>query len=206
MFDTHIDENAELYALGALDEMERTRVERHVHACDLCAKRLGEAEATVLHLIEGRETRRQATRSPVPIAAAVAAAFLIGLLPWGITSLGERAAVESAHQQQLAMRAMIAGHFVHAPFVARVPGAPPAKVIYARDGGWLYVIVAPGSHPLDVVVFAGGRHTKVASLAASTAARSAFVNEPTRVEFVELRDRGAPVAVAHIVYAAAKER
>lgn len=218
MFDIHIHEDAELYALGALDELEQARVERHAGVCDACAKRLGEAEATVLQLIEGGEMTDRApkldhhvrsvppnTHAPAWVAA-IAAAFLIGLLPWVITSLRQRAAVESVHQQQLAMRAMLAGHFVDTPFVSRRPGAPAAKVVYAREGGWLYIIVAPGSSLLDVVVVARGRAAKVASLPASTAVRSAFVNQPTRVEMVELRDRGVPVAIAQIVYVSPKKR
>lgn len=218
MFDAHVEENAELYALGALGELEQARVERHARGCDVCAKRLGEAEATVLRLIEGEESRgesaeldrrirftRPQNQAPAWIAA-LAAAFVIGLLPWVVTSLRERDAIDSAHQQQLAMRAMLAGHFVHAPFVARVPGAPAAKVVYAREGGWLYVIVAPGSDPLDVVVVSGATLTKVASLPAARAVRSAFINQPARVEQIELRDKGVPVAAAHIVYVASKER
>jgi anti-sigma factor RsiW len=216
MADTHIGENAELYALGELNELERMRVERHAGSCADCSARLGEAEATLLRLIESgkmpdslaldRRTRyAQRANAPAWIAG-VAAAFLLGLLPWGITSLRERATIDSAHQAQLAMHAMLAGHFLHAPFAARAPGAPAAKVVYAREGGWLYVIAAPGSDPLSVVVIAGGKRATVASLPAATVVRSVFINQPTPVEAVELVDRGTPIAVAHIVYAARTRR
>src|SRR5579862_5586237 len=133
MLDEHIGENAELYALGHLGELESSRVDRHVRTCDSCAKRLGEAEVTVLRLIEsgdvseppaelGRRIRFSAQTQPRWIAA-VAAAFLIGLLPWGVATL-RHSDVEVSSNQQLAMNAMLAGHFLHAPAVALVPGAP----------------------------------------------------------------------------------
>ena len=52
MRDDHIGENAELYALGELDELEAARVERHARTCAACSSRLGDAEATVLQLVE----------------------------------------------------------------------------------------------------------------------------------------------------------
>lgn len=223
MRDDHVGESAERYALGDLDDFERGRVERHARECDACAKLLGQAEATVLRLIEGGEVperlpepkRRIAfgtsprTRAPAWFAAAVAAAFVLGLLPWGIASLRERGTADSAsqqQQQQVAMNAMLAGHFAHAPFVSHAAGVPPAKLIFAREGGWLYVIVGPGADPLDIAVVTGGKRTTVASVAPAAVVRSAFIRQPTRVESVELVDRGVPIAVAHVAYAAQNNR
>jgi hypothetical protein len=218
MLDDHIEESAELYALGALDDLELARVDRHARACDVCARRLGDAEATVLRLIEAgelpdrpaeldRRIRFEKAGARVPAwFAAVAAACIVGLV-WGLTSLRDGGASDSAGPPQVAMRAMLAGHFVHVPFVSRVAGAPAAKVIYAREGGWLYVIVGPGADTLDVVVVArGGTLRRAASVAPADVVRSAFINQPTRVEAVELVDKGVPIAVAHIAYVGAKAR
>ncbi|HEY1655257.1 MAG TPA: zf-HC2 domain-containing protein [Candidatus Tumulicola sp.] len=217
MFDSHVEESAELYALGKLDELEQARIERHVRGCDDCARRLGEAEATVLRLIEAGEMPAQSPALVRPIrfvrpqmsapawVAAVAAAFVIGLIPWGIMSSRNGTTIEAARQQQAATGAMLAGHFIHAPFTPLVPGAPAAKVIYAREGGWLYVIVAPGSAPLDVAAGANGAPAKVASLSASTEVRSVFVRIP-HAEIVELLEKRGAVAVAHLVYVAPKSR
>lgn len=211
MLDDHIGENAELYALGYLDELESRRVEQHVRTCDSCAKRLGEAEATVLRLIESgdvvseppAELDRRVRFSHQPQRAwiaAVAAAFLIGLLPWGITTM-RQSEVGPSSNQQLAMNAMLAGHFLHAPAAALVPGAPQAKVIYPREGGWLYVLVGAASRPIDVVAITGSQRKTIASIPPGPATRSAFVEIPQRVSSVQLLEGNTPVASARIVYA-----
>jgi anti-sigma factor RsiW len=210
MRDDHIGENAELYALGELDELEAGRIQRHARACAECAQRLGEAEATVLQLIEsdGADAsvpealdRRIAFVKPASPTrgwiAAVAAAFVIGLLPWGWT-VTQRHPNEVA---QPAIDAMLVGHFVHAPLLPLQAGAPAAKVIYAREGGWIYVLAAAGSDSLDVAAVTGGRTTVVAALAPSGATRAAFVKIPGRVDSVELLENGKPIAAAHLVYA-----
>ncbi len=46
----HIEEFAEAYALGALDQMERSRVEQHADACPACRQLLMRAEDTA-HLL-----------------------------------------------------------------------------------------------------------------------------------------------------------
>lgn len=209
MRDDHIGENAELYALGELDELEAARVERHARTCEQCARRLGEAEATVLQLIEAGgagETvpealdRRIAFVKPAAPPrgwiAAVAAAFVIGLLPWGWT-VTQRHPTESG---QPAIDAMLVGHFVHAPLLPLHTGAPSAKVIYAREGGWIYVLAAGGADSLDVATVTGGRVDVVAALASSDATRAAFVKIPGRVDSVELLENGKPIAAAHLVY------
>src|SRR5689334_5513937 len=89
MHDAHIGQNAELYALGSLDDVERLRVEAHVANCEDCLRRLGEAEETVLGL--ERETaevplprnarppefRSSRTRGPWWVGVVAAAAALI---------------------------------------------------------------------------------------------------------------------------------
>lgn len=209
MRDDHVGESAELYALGELDDLESARVERHARTCEPCARRLGEAEETVLQLVESGEMPAQrpapldrrirfaqpASRTPAWIAA-VAAAFVIGLLPWGVTVTQRPAAGTS----QAAIDAMLAGHFAHAPFAPLRAGVPSAKVVYAREGGWLYVLVAAGREPLDVATIATGHSTVVATLAPSGATRAAFIKVPDHPESVELLSAGVPIARAKIAY------
>jgi hypothetical protein len=209
MRDDHIGENAELYALGELDELEAARVERHARACAACSSRLGDAEATVLQLIEagGAATVPQALDRRVRFArpasptrawiGAVAAAFVLGLLPWGWT-------MTQPHQNgtaQPAVDAMLVGHFSHAPLLPLQAGAPPAKVIYAREGGWIYVLAGAGTSSLDVATVTAGRTVVVAALAPSGATRAAFVKIAGRVDTVELLENGKPISAAHVVYA-----
>ncbi len=211
MADEHIGENAELYALGYLDELEASRAERHARTCDACAKRLGDAEAAVLRLIESGDVAsetpaeldrriRFAKRPPLAWISTVAAAFLIGLLPWGVTTL-RHSNEQVSSNQQLAMNAMLAGHFLHTPVAPLVPNAPNAKVIYPREGGWLYVLVGPSNQSLDVVAITGNQRMTIASIAPGTETRATFVPIAQRVNTVQLIENGAPIGAARIVYA-----
>jgi hypothetical protein len=211
MRDDHIGENAELYALGELDELEAARVERHARTCAACSSRLGDAEATVLQLVEagGVTTvvpegldRRVRFVPPAPATrawiGAVAAAFVLGLLPWGWTMTQQH---QNGSTAQPAVDAMLVGHFSHAPLLPLQSGAPPAKVIYAREGGWIYVLAGAGTTSLDVATVTAGRTVVVAALAPSGATRAAFVKIAGRVDAVELLENGKPISAAHVAYA-----
>lgn len=210
MNDEHLGEAAELYALGSLGELERTRAERHVRTCDECAARVGLAEAAVLRMIDddAGATPAIATRA-LPFttkprawtAALVAAALVAGLLPFGLTAALtsiQNARVQS--ERQSALTAMLGGHFSHAPFISRQAGAPVAKVVYAREGGWLYVIAAPGNDALTIAVTRGSVQSRVGSMAPDAGVRSAFVTVAGRVDSVELVEAGRTIASAHLAY------
>lgn len=209
--DAHVGEDAELYALGELDAIARERVDRHVRACGECARRVGEAESAVLGLIEGdageiaphalRPFRVAAGRPAWQWAAAVAAAFVLGLIPWLVSM---RATAPPA--QQLAMTAMLDGHFMHAPFAAANPGAPNAKAIYARNGAWIYVLAAPADGALDVVAVSNGKRSKLGTIAPGTATRGAFFTEIVPADKLELVRDGRTIASATLVYPASNRR
>lgn len=197
----HIGEDAELYALGALDETAAARVERHARECAQCARRVGEAEETLLRLIPaaGDAPSRRAPRfeprgQRAGWGAAVAAALLVGLLPWGLERLHSTQPSVAGEAET----AMLAGHFGHAPFVALAPGAPRGKLIYALRGGWIYALVAPGRDALEVAVIRAGTRHVVASISPDAGTRSAFVRLSRRADAVELLERGRPIASAAI--------
>jgi hypothetical protein len=209
--DAHVGEDAELYALGQLEELETAWLERHVRECAQCAARVGEAESTVLRLIESEAAGEAAVaprkaswqpprkRAYNPWMGAVAAAFALGLVPWVVSVT--RHPGENVPPQFSAQTAMLDSHFLHAPFVAATADAPEAKVIYARNGGWYYVLAAGGSRPLDVVLIAqSGKRSYVALLPAVDQTRTAFVRAHGIFEAVELDDAGTPVATVKLVY------
>ncbi|HEY1976999.1 MAG TPA: zf-HC2 domain-containing protein [Candidatus Baltobacteraceae bacterium] len=203
----HVGEDAELYALGQLDASRRERLERHVRVCGECAHRVGEAEATVLRLIEGgasgasagalRPFRARASSPTWKWAAAIAAAFVLGLLPW----LGSMRSARTPEPQQLAMTALLNGHFQHAPFVADAPDAPAAKVIYARTGEWIYVLAAPGTGALSIVTSADGKRATVATLPPAMQTRAAFVPLSARIDEVVLSSGTRQLAHARVAFA-----
>jgi hypothetical protein len=209
MLNDHVGEDAELFALGQLDDVANARLTKHVRTCEPCARRVGEAEDAVLRLIEAgdvpaehpleldKRMRFERSRATSWWPAAVVAALLIGLLPWGVARM-QRSVPVVAEQQ--AAGAMLAGHFNHAALRALRPDVPSAKVIYPRAGGWLYLLVAPGKTALDLAVVAGGARRTLASLPSDGRTRTAFVRYPGRVNEVELLENGAPVASARLVY------
>lgn len=155
----HIDELAELYALGTLDEAERASVDAHAIECEACAQRLGEAESTIAFLEQSvavppsldRRMSAVFARTPrfrVP-ASLVAAAFVIGLLPSLFFWNANRSTRAFDADRQQAVQAMVSSHFAHAQFTALAPDAPKAKLIYARNGNWIYVVAETG-RPLSL--------------------------------------------------------
>jgi hypothetical protein len=210
-----LNERAELYALGYAGEAERAEIERHAATCASCREALAAAEATVLRLIEEQasvqsdepdlaplQLRAPRRNLALPIAAALALAASIAIAIFNWNDL--RATREQQAQQQLAMTAMIQGHFLHAPLSPVAPGAPHGKVIYGRTGGWAYVIVEGGTQSFDVVdVDAAGRHT-VATIPAQAGPRAAFVRLDAPPTAIELSANGTTVASARV--ATVKER
>ena len=206
MFESHVGEDAELYALGQLDEAQRESFERHVSSCAECARRVGEAESTVLRLIEAGPVTSAATVRPFIArrssqnwrwAAAIAAAFVLGLLPWLVTQRSS----EQPAPQQVAMTAMLNSHFQHSQFVSDEPGAPAAKVIFGRSGGWIYVLAGAGNAQLSIVTVANASMVTVATLAPSTQTRSVFVPLNTRIDRVLLTENGRQIAHANVAFA-----
>lgn len=202
----HVGEDAELYALGDLDDVTRERVERHVRTCAQCGRRVGDAESAVLRLIEAQPAVPTVLRPfsvksgafPWRWALAIAAAFVLGLLPWLAATVRTTAPPAT---EQLAMSAMLDSHFQHAQFVADTPGAPSAKVIFGRTGGWLYVLVSPGDAPLSVVTVGESSKTTVATLPPGRQTRAVFVTLSARIDEVRLLDGTRQVAHAKVAFA-----
>jgi hypothetical protein len=210
MNDTHVGENAALYAMGALDAQERETYDRHAQVCDACARALADASQTI-EAMERRAGivpaprallagRRRARLRPfaaglVAAAAAVAAIFLFARL---------FAVSGAVHGNELALAALVHSHFDHSPFVAQRVGAPAAKVMYARDGSWLFVVVDRPSVPLEVDgIAANGAALSLAQLPRSDVAVSAFSRPARRFVRVELREaNGAVVSRAELAYRA----
>lgn len=192
----HIGESAELYAAGALDAGERAAVEAHVSSCAECARRVGEAEETVLALERDvrvdplafavaaplRLRRREVPAWWLPVAAA--AALIVGMVLPDLFA-----------QREPATLAMIRSHFNHAQFSG--PNAPPAKVIYARDRSWYYVIVE-GSHRYGVYGIHDGRGIEIGTTEPKGATSELFVRDGLPLDRVELRNGERAIEAASI--------
>ena len=181
----HIGEAAELYAAGQLDAAEIAAIEAHAAGCEACLRRLGEAEETVLALERVNKPLAPPAATNVLqfprreisswwLVPAMAAALLVGML-WP----------RAQPQHNVAMLAMVNGHFSHAQFAGT---GPKAKVLYARDRSWYYVIVA-GTERYDVYGVAGAdRITWADEPAGSTS--ELFVRPKQRFDHLQLQGNG----------------
>ncbi len=196
MNDSHIGENAELYAIGSLDDLERQRVDAHVANCADCMRRLGQAEETVLGLESETpaiplpdDARRPQFASPRASrwwggVLAAAAALIIGyVLPHPQPASTGAAQV-----------AMLHSHFNHAQFVGH---GPLAKVVYARDGTWYYVVV-DGAHTFTVDGVGTAGTAELGAIAPRDGTSELFVPHAQRFDRIELRDGSAIVETAQI--------
>jgi hypothetical protein len=132
----HLDDEAELYALGMLDDAERARVDDHVRTCDVCVQRIGAAEAAVAALIDATQRVPQRRRARWPLA--VAATFAIAAA--GL--LGRNALLHGELDRDGALFAtLVNAHFDHEQFTS--PRGTPigAKAIFERHGAWFEVLV-----------------------------------------------------------------
>jgi len=193
----HDFEALDLYALGTLDEERAAEIDRHVRECDMCAKRLGEAERTVTALLE-REYAPARRRLTYWIPATVAAALLLWVVPLGL--LGSE--VAKLHNAQLAdataVTALVHSHFLHVPFTAATD-APRAKVLYGRSDPWLYV-VADGDEGLQVAVSAAGSaNPRIVGTLRKVGQESTLFARAAHVREVMLLRDGKPVARAKLL-------
>ncbi len=185
--DEHIGEAAELYAAGQLDAAETAAIEAHAAGCEACLRRLGEAEEAVLALERvnkpfapppATDVLRFARRgiSPWWLVPAMAAALLVGML-WP----------RAQSQHNVATLAMVNGHFSHAQFAGT---GPKAKVLYARDRSWYYVIVG-SNRRYDVYGAVGADRVSLGSTNSAGSTSELFVRMLERFDHLELRGAGA---------------
>ena len=213
----HIGDDAELYALGVLDAEERDAIDAHLATCGACSRRVAEAERVSLGLsaIDWSSTPAKRTTPRLNAAwYATAAAFVAAL---GLGSLFANQLAIANHLRQdddVAFATIANSHFLHASFQAKTKDAPATKVLYARDGSWLYVVVdgrADGDRILDTSPSADTSPSTNASAPASNAALGierargntavAFIRPPHRVKTLALQDpAGNTLATVTLAY------
>lgn len=194
----HIDQEAELYALGMLEDDERARVDEHLAACDECLRRVGEAEGAVASLVEGtqRVTQPRTPRWPLAIAAAFAVSTA-GVLGQNFLMRGQLAGDGAIMAQ------MVNSHFDHAQFASPQGEPIGAKAVYERHGKW-YQILADGEPNWRVVLVQpdGTRDPSAAGFARRGTSSVMTVRPDTPVKTIELDDTaGHVVGVVHPVLA-----
>ena len=148
----HLDDEAELYALGMLDADERARVEDHLATCDVCARRVARAEAVIAGLAvlpPSPPALAKARRSngiygaAIAIAAALFAGFAFG-----------RTSAPQFYDDAVRTR-LVHSHFRHVALRAKTLPGLDAKVLYGSDGAWVWVVIAQADCRCTVVGYRG---------------------------------------------------
>ena len=207
----HIEEDAELYALGMLDDLEAARVRSHVAECAECRQRVGEAQNVVTQLAAASPqiepdavlrsrlfaSARTTTTQKVPrMWTAVAAGIAAGVLAASLILVpGRMNQTRLAARNDIAFSTIVRSHFLHVQFAPLEAAAPQAKMLYGRHGEWLYVIVHTPSRHFGVRLVGGDART-VAELTSEGANATLFIADPGQFTAVELTLDGKPVARA----------
>jgi hypothetical protein len=216
----HIDELAELYAVGSLDELESARVERHAAECATCSARLHEAEMAIASLAQAQavplrepsaqlQTRlkrslKQRNRGVLawrPFAAAVAAAIVLALIPTWV-AVDRNSALQAMRQDERALaRLASAGTQIdHAQFMSPKNEPMNAKVLYGPHGGWYYVVVMHPRPNMQVAYVHEGRMEMLGTVAMHGESGTLYLPVNHKMDELALVQGGTVVADAHLAY------
>lgn len=214
----HVDESAELYALGILEPAEVAALEHHATSCAPCAQRLREAEAAVTAIAElepqhaapralaKRLDRSLSDRSARAawnwraLLAGVAAAFVLAVAPFGYMLNQNRAMHSMMANDNRALARLTGGQFNHAAFAPRAQGAPPAKVLYSRSGSWYYVIVQNPRPDMQVAYEHGGTMEMLGHVTMRGDMGTLYLPVDHKMDELALVERGTVIADAHLLY------
>jgi Putative zinc-finger len=212
----HINENAELYVLGSLDDLERARVERHVSGCVDCATRLQEAENAVANLAESlpshapperlharlQQAVRPRARSALwrSIPAAIAAALVLAFIPTWVAVDRSRHAIVAMRQDERALAMLASAPFHHAQFMSPKKRPMDAKVLYGMHGNWYYVVVMHPKPGMQVAYVHGGKMEMLGSVAMHGESGTLYLPVNHKMDELALLQGNDVVGDAHLIY------
>lgn len=210
----HLGEDAELYPLGILDEDTARNVERHVAWCSECAERVAQAQAVAAALAAslpqatpspalGRRLRESARPRPSAnfraslFPFALAAAFALAFLGLGWQQLVLRARL---HSEDVALVTMVHSHFNHVSMSPESANPVAAKILYARDGSWVYIIADKPGGALHVIARTAHDVADLGVLTSTGETASLLVHPRERIRSITLQRAGTTVAYANLAY------
>ncbi len=133
------------------------------------------------------------------LAAAAALLLFVGIS--GGMLLQRSTTLRQLAQDSSVLATIATSHFKHASFTARQSDAPIAKVLYARDGRWFYVIVDSASCDCRLVAHSATARRDLGPLDIHGGTATRFVRDfprPTSLELV--RGLGSVMSSASLVY------
>ncbi len=202
----HLEELAELYALGSLTAEEEVRLNAHIATCEECRKRVNDAEKVVARVATEQAKSRMPgrpvaiSRRPSPVwryAIGFAAGLILPLLLLVPPALRARYNAQESH---VAFSALVNSHFSHVAFVRRTADAPRAKLLYERTGAWLLVVALNSKSDLAVLLRSGHTVRAAGTIHANLPDAEVFVPEPGAVSEVLLARGGVVVGDARPVF------
>jgi anti-sigma-K factor RskA len=211
----HLGEDAELYPLGILDDDAARNVERHVASCSECAERVAHAQAVSASLAAAlplatpspalerrlRASARPQRRPNEPRAnffpLALAAAFALAFLGLGWQQLVLRERLQS---EDVALVTMVHSHFNHVSMRPQSANPVAAKILYARDGSWVYIIADRPGGSLHAIAETATGTVDLGVLTSTGETASLLVHPPARITAMVLQRAGTNVAAAKLAY------
>ncbi|HYW53751.1 MAG TPA: zf-HC2 domain-containing protein [Dongiaceae bacterium] len=149
----HLDDDAELYALGLTDRERDAEIEAHLAECDACRARVVTAEAAAASLAAALPPAPAATPRRAWWPAVAAAAAVVFAATTAFEANSARAANAQLARNDGALVAIASSHFGHTTLTA--DSGVVAKAIYARDGAWCYVVATGAPRGAHVVLHQG---------------------------------------------------
>lgn len=204
----HLGDDAELYAIGALDDAERARVDEHVAQCEACARRVGDAEAATAAMISA-DLLEDVFAVPAGVRAsrmlpwlAVAAAVCIFALPTAYFARDNARMSAAMHANETLASRIASGDLQSAGFTPMKGGPMRARVLYDRAGDWYCVIVDRSRAPMQVAyVRDDGSMETIGSVAMHPGAPSmAIMPIPHKMQRLALLDGNVVVAEANLAF------
>ena len=210
----HLGEDLELYPLGILDDDAARSVERHVASCAECAERVVQAQAVAASLaaalpratpspaLERRlreavrpqpSAKRRASLLPFALAAAFALVFLG--FGWQALVLRERLAADD-----VALVTMVHSHFNHISMSPQSANPVAAKILYARDGSWIYIIADKPGGILHAIAHTAARSVDLGALASTGETATLLLHPRERIRSITLQRAGLDVASGTLAY------
>lgn len=192
----HCEDDAELFALGLTDPERSEEIEAHCATCAACRTRVIAAEATAAALastlpaMPAAAAARRWGFGPAGSALAAAAAVVFAVTT-GIEGAALHGTVQQSARTDVALAHVAASHFNHTTLSS--PAGTAVKVLYARDGAWLYVIAEGLGIGVHAVVRQAGVDRDLGPLGPGNPA-TLFITAPGRVSDVALVADGHTVA------------
>jgi hypothetical protein len=193
----HLDDDAELYALGLTEAGRAAEIEAHLAECADCRGRVVAAEAAAASLAATLPPARAARPRAAWWPALASAAAVVFAATAGFEGYTAHASATQLARTDIALSAIASSHFGHTTMISD-PGVV-AKVLYSRNGAWCYVMVsgAPrGAH----VRLGSGAAARDAGTLDDGAPATLFVRDPGRPGHVEVVAGDRVLASGNPVY------